>query len=406
MPSTRTWNKLPQLHYYNPGHETVVLHATANYTPSANVAKMIRDLAYLPAWYAAPGDYVYVKDLHTPHFFSTVPEAIRPPVHLLSKEILAKEASGLPKMQAVPWGISPQSIRLFTQLKDTFSLDLDIPPWKEEYIRLTGRQTAAGCLRLLREELPGMSFPAVPRFFSSWEEILPLIRQDKSYVLKTPYSSSGRGLHWIRQRLPDAVDERWVRGALKKQQAVSLEPALQKWGDFALEFLSDGQGNVTYQGLSSFTTTFRGAYKENRLGTQEHLLKPLGSLLGHLDCIRDALSHVLQKVYGHLYAGTLGVDMMLYEEGGELRIHPCVEINMRYTMGMLALHLSGQYIHPDARGVLQVVYDNNPLHIQEIHQHMTKAWPQQFAGGKLRSGYQALCPITSQTNYCAFILVG
>ena len=52
---------------------------------------------------------------------------------------------------------------------------------------------------------------------------------------------------------------------------------------------------------------------------------------------------LLSEIYGYLYTGCIGVDMLLYRQPDSLswNIHPCVEINMRQTMGMVAVQIVG-----------------------------------------------------------------
>ena len=66
-------------------------------------------------------------------------------------------------MQATPWGLSPHSHSLFEKLRKNGNLNLTIPEWKEEYTRLTSRQTAAECLDKIRELLPDMDVPVSPK---------------------------------------------------------------------------------------------------------------------------------------------------------------------------------------------------------------------------------------------------
>ena len=70
------------------------------------------------------------------------------------------------------------------------------------------------------------------------------------FVLKTPYSSSGRGLLWVEKRKPDTKTKNWIEGAFNKQGMISIESGLDKVQDFAMEFYSDGQGTVRYEGFS------------------------------------------------------------------------------------------------------------------------------------------------------------
>ena len=64
------------------------------------------------------------------------------------------------------------------------------------------------------------------------------------------------------------------------------------------------------------------------------------------------------RLAGHLsgpsreagYAGPVGIDALVYRRDGRLRIKPIVEINPRFTMGRVALALSGR-MAPGRTGV-------------------------------------------------------
>ena len=65
------------------------------------------------------------------------------------------------------------------------------------------------------------------------------------------------------------------------------------------------------------------------------------------------------------YRGPFGVDMMVVKENSQLsnhqdcqlKLHPCVEINLRRTMGHVALALSPK--DDDVRKVMRIVYEDN-----------------------------------------------
>ncbi len=400
---------LPKLHYYNPGHETAVLVGTSNYTPSKNVQKMIADLALLPAWYASPGDYVFVDDLISPRFFSTFPKELYPEVTILSKDKVTGKTDYLPKMEAMPWGLSPQSLNVYTKLKDLLGIDIILPVWNQELVRLTGRPVAAECFKKIKELLPDFDFPDVPVFFNNLSEIEEyLVDNPAAYILKTPYSSSGRGLLWLDSGMLDDKDRKWINGALAKQGVISIEKALNKWNDFALEFYSDGDGEIGYRGISLFGTSKRGAYKGNEMISQSESESILTEHIGKDKFwrIREAVRITLKQVYGSLYKGYIGIDMLMYKsEDGTIDIHPCIEINMRYTMGMAAISIFDRYIHKDAIGIFDIIYESRSKIAYERHKLNKKAYPLEFENGKLRTGYFSLCPITKNTNYTAFIIV-
>ena len=122
--------------------------------------------------------------------------------------------------------------------------------------------------------------------------------QNAPFILKTPFSSSGRGLHWIYERKLTSKDRTWIEGAIKKQECISIETALDKQQDFAMEFYSNGKGDITYKGLSVFGAGKRGAYSGNVLGSQNYLesyfLENFGNIFQE---IKDAV----QKALGHAY---------------------------------------------------------------------------------------------------------
>ncbi|MDE5915106.1 MAG: hypothetical protein K2G71_00870, partial [Duncaniella sp.] len=49
---------------------------------------------------------------------------------------------------------------------------------------------------------------------------------------------------------------------------------------------------------------------------------------------------ILTELTATAYKGWMGVDMMVYNDGGRRRVMPCVELNLRMTMGVVALKVS------------------------------------------------------------------
>ena len=398
--------KKSKLHYFNPGHETAVLSGKVNYTPTTNVQKMQEDLALLPCWYAQPDDLTIVKNSSIAESYSSW---LSKQFHLFPRTIseseLHKEADKL-SLEAFPWGLSPQSLHYFTRLKKKENLNLEIPEWIEKYKVLTGRQTAKTVLDLLKKDLTDMELPGTPYFFSNLESLEKYTNtHTPPFILKTPFSSSGRGLLWV--YTINQKDKQWIEGAIRKQGEISIEAALNKTMDFAMEFLSDGDGKVVYKGLSIFGTLDRGAYSGNILGNKSYRES---FLLEHVDKqdlekIKDSLEKILSEVYGNYYRGCIGVDMLLYLSNGKIQIHPCVEINMRQTMGMVALYLSEHYVFPSSTGHFIVDFNNNPEENYKKHLERKRRYPLIIENRRIKSGYLSLCPIDKSTKYSAYILI-
>jgi hypothetical protein len=407
---------MPQLHLFNPGHEMEILYGKSHYTPSYTVQKMAADLELLPVWYGGAGNFTLVRNVKSSQFISLLPKEFRPHLSspmilsLMMKELYKRkklgEKANLPPLSSSFWGLSPRGIAIFNELKQA-GMDLEIPEWKEVYETLTGRQTAAVCLKRLQEIFPITPEIKIPEFLSDVDNLQKYVSENKpSFIVKTPFSSSGRGLYWVSENQLDNSATTWINGALKRQGCVSIEPALDKILDFAIEFYSDGQGDVKYAGLSIFETQAQGQFVGCMLGTQELLLQRLSEFISPEDYmfLAEQVRIVLQETLGHAYTGFMGVDMMIYKtDEGNYAIHPFVELNLRYTMGLVAMQFSRQFISPGTQGLLRIIY--YVYDTLKEHQRMQAASPLFIENGKIRSGYLSLCPVGPDTHYMATVNV-
>lgn len=104
---------------------------------------------------------------------------------------------------------------------------------------------------------------------------------------------------------------------------------------------------IEYQGLSLFFNTGSTAYGGNIIASEEELAAELNA--PHLIETARAVSNALETIVAADYRGPLGVDMMLY--GPDRLICPTVEINLRTTMGFVALALQRRY----EKGILRIL---------------------------------------------------
>ena len=194
---------------------------------------------------------------------------------------------------------------------------------------------------------------------------------------------------------------------LKKQSQVSLEKALDKALDFSLQFEVTEQGETIFLGYSIFQTNSKGAYERSLLDNQDSLKKQITDLIAPdlLFQTKTALKEIIREMYAPYYTGIIGIDMLIYLSGNVLRLYPCVEINMRKNMGYLAVRFSEKYLHPASHGSFSIDFNSNPENIMQNHEQMQKQYPLIIEDGKIKSGYLSLCPVTEDTNYCAFVLI-
>jgi hypothetical protein len=285
------------IHYFNPGHEKSVLNGSKYYQPGAKVRKMQEDLALLPAWYAKSGDYVVLPD----------------GTFVLAKNICH---SGLDEYQVESnrytrfpetvelWGISPQSIYFFEKWSQLRKFPVKIPKWKAEYRFLGSRFASQKVLERLMEAVPEIEKNIMPQFFPNIREVENYIVQStEKQLVKSPYSSSGRGLVWLPPEELARSEKQIVTGMLKKQLQVSVEKVLDKRLDFSMHFEIPQSGKTNFIGYSVFKTNYKGAYERSLLANQTVLEQQILEFVDKelLYKVRDVLTDTLREMYSSHY---------------------------------------------------------------------------------------------------------
>ena len=391
------------IHYFNPGHETAVNNASPYYTPPANIAAMQEELSFLPAWYADRGDKVLV-DSKDEVYYSYLTEKFS----TLAQPVSQNELKLYRDANVSLWGVSPQAIRYFEELNKELEINLDISEWSEEYKYLNSRLAARDCLSELINSIPLLSQAIIPQFYTNLDDINRAVNTSAYQLLaKAPYSSSGRGLLWLPATGLTRTENQILHGILKKQGSVSIERVLDKQMDFAMEFMADGKGNIGFAGYSLFYTNAKGGYEANYIGSQESIIEQLSEKisLDLLDSVKKKLIDIMSKKVATLYNGCIGVDMLIYLEDNEYKLHPCVEINMRYNMGFLTCRLYENYIASESYGKFYIDFNPKAEEMYNNHLLMEEKYPIRIENGKITSGYLSLCPINRSNRYRAYVLV-
>ena len=149
----------------------------------------------------------------------------------------------------------------------------------------------------------------------------------------------------------------WVRNVIGQQGGIMLEPYYNNVLDFGMEFQCQKQ-SVRYCGLSVFSTD-NGFYNGNVVAPESYKLEIISSMIApeRLLMVREAMEKILSSEMENGYSGPLGVDMMIARmEDGSFRLHPMVEINVRRTMGHVALAISP--LDDDLRRVMHIETGN------------------------------------------------
>ena len=180
-------------------------------------------------------------------------------------------------------------------------------------------------------------------------------------IFKSPWSSSGRGV-FVSSSF-DAQTEKRLQGFLSSQGGFVVDRFYaEKVLDFAMEFFIDEDHRVEFLGYSVFRAAEHGAYSYNYVESQSELLQ-------RIDVDSTLLQRMIAYHQEHLsriaYHGPVGIDMLKTADG---RIHPCLEINLRMNMGILALLLHERYgshatcaLTPERNKGFQALMDDGKL---------------------------------------------
>ena len=339
-----------KLHVFNPEHDIALASNLANFTAPHAGRQLRADLGFLPALWAEEGDVVLVDHVESAE------KAFRKVVYRL-RQTGCRELSGAiewiaPSNRGVcseetdavfPWG---WNLALRATLK-RYGVRESLLPSEEQIAQirqLSHRRTAARLLPLLQMEgTIGEAFEC-----TTADEVESLLARYGQVVMKAPWSSSGRGLRFLStERTPFQMQAGWFRNLVVQQGSVMVEPYYNKVKDFGMEFYVDDAG-IHYLGLSLFHT-INGAYVGNILATERAKQEMISRYIPE-----DLLDRIKQQITSNLslasYRGPFGVDMMIVNKGNhnsqfstlnsQLFLHPCVEINLRRTMGHVALAIS------------------------------------------------------------------
>ncbi|MDE6382816.1 MAG: hypothetical protein K2K79_00510 [Paramuribaculum sp.] len=337
-----------RIFYFNPYNDLALAAPTGHFTPPASALAVERAGACLPLWWASESDIVLVPD----------ESSLAMARHISAKFGLPNVASL--KVQADttgelhPWGWSRHAAGLFARAGVRTEL-LPSPRWLEEMRQLSHRRTSIGVLHRLG--LPAELMPIEAR---SVNEAMERYRRWDKAVMKLPWSGSGRGV-MLAHEIPDATLRGYIEGVIRRQGSIIVEPFYHRRLDFAMLFEIGEE--VNYAGVSVFAADSRGRYTGNIVAPQSELESMIPA---DLTILRRSMADALRPIADAGYRGPCGVDMMVYDpaDGREPAVMPCIEVNLRWTMGIAAMLLARHGLRGELRFSLrpngQTVSGNGP----------------------------------------------
>ena len=316
---------------------------------------------------ASDDDLIYVP---------TSPDGV--PAHLLRStgEALPSDSTLPPSLSVILWGQDAHILRELRECPLFSRTTLLCPEITSSYLRLSHRQSSydllshlvhqlgypqdllphwvtAGADRTETEQRLRTAITAVAsRSFGSTEQLM----------VKRPYTSSGRGVF----PLPLPIQPKHLEaliGSCMRCGSISIEPHLDVVDNWAIEYTRNAQGEVSFFALSHFATHPSGrAYLGNHLSSQQELWQKLSSCIGEntLQRLIEVQRRWLEReLVASEYIGYIGIDLFFYRDGEQLCLHPCVEINLRTTMGVVAHFAYERYISVGRKGIFRLERSND-----------------------------------------------
>lgn len=387
------------IYYFNPEQDIALANGDPNFMPSATVRQMKKDLALLPIWYGDLESLVLAPSAQNLTFLNKIKKILPIQVDLITKFDLHKYEFS----QIIPWGWNKSVVNELT--KSGMVVTDKTNSFIKELKELSNRKTAVAVLESLRV-LYGTE--AKSGYYSSVNDLL---NASLAYplVLKAPLSGSGRGLQWCMSEISEPLIN-WSKRIVDTQGGIVVEKVLNKKEDFALEYRRSLSGKIEFVGYSLFETTVYGGYTRSILKTDSEIITRLSTFVAKelLEELRVSVEQQLTlRLIKSEYTGYLGVDCMIYQSACDdsYKIHPCVEINFRYTMGVVAHKLVQQWIGEGACGSYEITYFKKRREALLFFERMKRTHPLLIRDGRVHKGFLALNPVETETHYVAWILV-
>ena len=334
------------VYLFNPEHDLALAHGAHNYTAPPFARQLRHDLRLLPSWLAPAGAYIAIPDdcpIDEDRRWLQDRDLDVEPIHM-------SRIADLGPCRIHPWGWNA-TVR--HQLL-AHGVTSDCLPGDEELEWI--RRLSHRRMTIALHQALGCTFSPCPVELTTVEEVSAFMSRHPGCYLKMPWSGSGKGIYRVIDPQLDKHVPRWIGGGLRRQGSLLCEVGLDRVQDFAIECeCRDGKTLLT--GYSIFFNDFHSQFDSGRVEPREELHGLLQGMYPDLDPVIGQVLMAIDDLVAPHYNGPLGIDMMLYrDKNGKMAINPCVEINLRMTMGMVTAAMGDRH---GLRGVFSIVINQS-----------------------------------------------
>lgn len=409
-----------ELFIMNPSCEMAIASGVAAYTPPKQIALFEQLIEQIPIWFISSSSYLLVERCPSTEYIDSLTEILGSTPNFITPVRLRELTSQGLDIDIKLWGLTPAIEKGIQSITKRSGVCLNQPKaaqWCSTLRNFVSRHFALEILTKSLERVETfsnlrdiVSVESLPNIAYSIDEIESFMKQNSSSVLKSPWSSSGRGVMFVKGGNLEEIDKRWCSSVLKLQDSVMVEHRLERVIDFSLHFDIVESGAVNYVGLVSFNTDLRGNYNGSNI---EALPK---SFIEETALTEDIFNRVANDIVlpelvnsgiGDIYSGSLGVDGIVYrsEVDGSIKINPCLEINVRESMGRVTLSLRDK-LAEGAAGVWSIERLGAEIDPIAYDCDMRMRYPLQFSDrGEVKSGYFPMVEPTIEQSLAVYAIV-
>ena len=331
-----------KVHYFYPQNDLALADGGPRYVAPAGARAIAEAGEALPLWYGRPGDVALCYGVNAAWF-----DKIMETFHL-GTDLCPLEYE--PGMQAAPWGWSAASRQKFADM----GFPADALPCNDRLAQLRGlshRRASVMLATALGRMLPSLQIVPAEEYTDA-SALCKRLRADGG-VIKTPWSTSGRGVAFAGPGFDTDKACRLAEASIAKQGSALYEPAYNRACDFAMLYRCE-DGKCRFCGTSVFTADAHGHYTGNLMAEEGERFSRIAALTPAEDLarVRDALQKIIEEEIATVYSGPLGIDMLVTGTG---RLVPVVELNLRMTMGHVANILAARLLPEGAVGAYRVM---------------------------------------------------
>ena len=359
--------RTPTVWLYNPNCEAEIAFGGPDVQANARTDRVTADLSVVTTYLGVQGDIVLTPRRPTTGFLRKLQRAGFDAVQYVETD-LTKDEPAIKRLQGrklgrlAPWGWSPKTTDrleklVAAQVLNTGAPTAYRPEWADLHAKTRHATWVQSWLPNARETLEPNGGWLVPdrhlaHHCGTLRDVFQRM-QDLSdfsaYRVKTAFGAAGQGqIRLIGE--PEDNQVRWIEKRIKRDGGVTVEPEFERLFDLSFHYDRSSQDGVIFKGLRRFLSDTHGRYRGvvlSRHGSGlpsecARFLHGDGRDAGRLERTAKTLCNGLEsRLNAANYIGPIGVDTFVYRDlQGSLRLHPCVEINPRWTMGRVGLRLS------------------------------------------------------------------